>query len=363
MRICLLTALLSVLRVAFVGDPQVDNEQELTYARKSIYSELRNRKDLDLVVVLGDLVNEKPGLIAPSEASLDSIGCPWVRVNGNHDGPDPKKDTTFVQGGIRFILMDDVRRNKGYEGGLREDQKVWLKNALSLGPKEEKTVFCTHIPVSECLGRDSLMAMLSVKKDLLLVCGHTHIVQRSMVDGKVEEVMAGATCGTWWRGVKDKDGIPYALMNCGSPRGYFVADFNPARNEWYSLRYKAVLKDKDDMASARISEDGRLTVNVFGGAPWGNLEVKDGCRWQSMTNVHEVAPEVWEIIRFNMDKNREYRKAHKDEFMPMLRRQSSHIWAVDDFHCDNGKVKLRYSDPTMRFKTKIEVAFHPVSTK
>ena len=77
------------LRVALVGDPQVNSQAELDYARRSVYRELRERGDLDLVLVLGDLVNEKTELIAPSEASLDSLGCPWLRVNGNHDGPDP----------------------------------------------------------------------------------------------------------------------------------------------------------------------------------------------------------------------------------------------------------------------------------
>ena len=81
----ILLTLLTVIRVAFVGDPQVDNEQELSYARKSVYSELRSRHDLDMVVVLGDLVNDKVNLLAPSVASLDSLSVPWFCVPGNHD--------------------------------------------------------------------------------------------------------------------------------------------------------------------------------------------------------------------------------------------------------------------------------------
>lgn len=40
-----------VLRVALVGDPQVDNATEMWYARKSIYRELAKRKDLDLCLL------------------------------------------------------------------------------------------------------------------------------------------------------------------------------------------------------------------------------------------------------------------------------------------------------------------------
>ena len=73
------------LRVAFVGDPQVDNETELGYAQRSIYRELKSRKDLDMVVFLGDLVNDDASLLAVSKASLDSLGLPWYSVPGNHD--------------------------------------------------------------------------------------------------------------------------------------------------------------------------------------------------------------------------------------------------------------------------------------
>ena len=82
--LCLLLASLLVLplgarrlRVAFVGDPQVDNEKELSYARRSIYDELRGRSDLDMAIFLGDLVNDDVSLLAPirwkSFASMLSV--------------------------------------------------------------------------------------------------------------------------------------------------------------------------------------------------------------------------------------------------------------------------------------------------
>ena len=71
--------------MAFIGDPQVDDITELEYARRSIYAELKQRKDLDLIIILGDLVNDKTALIAPSKESLDSLSCPWFAVPGNHE--------------------------------------------------------------------------------------------------------------------------------------------------------------------------------------------------------------------------------------------------------------------------------------
>ncbi len=362
----ILITLLATLRVAFIGDPQVDNVKELEYARKSIYSELRGRDDLDLVVILGDLVNENPSLIAPSEASLDSLSCPWVRINGNHDGPNPKTDTTFLQGGVRFILMNNVRRLKkgGYEGGLREQQKQWLDSVMLASPVREKIIFCTHIPVSQSKGLDSLANITASHDDLLFVCGHTHSVDRHIIERGHEEIIAGAACGTWWRGRKGEgvqgpgsgqDGIPYALMNCGAPRGYFVADINSkTRKNWYALSYKCIAQPYSERYSIRTTsyDDGSATtvINIFGGSREGNVEVKVAGKWVKCHHTYMVAPEVSDIISENASISREYRRAHRDEFIPMRRLPSPHIWTVK---ANKPVSAIRYSDSAMKFSQKI----------
>ena len=195
------------LRVVLVGDPQVDNETELSYARRSIFQELRARKDLDFVLVLGDLVNDRPDLLAPCIASLDSLSCPWICVPGNHDKDvyrqaDSQKggkalpyrprdlrtfrsllgyeDTTFVLQGVRFVCMDNVRiRNKAdYEGGFRESQKNWLDSIVRMTPERQLLVFCTHIPLSVCKGKDSLSVILGAHRKTFLVSAHAHSVIR-----------------------------------------------------------------------------------------------------------------------------------------------------------------------------------------
>lgn len=348
-------SLLTILRVAFVGDPQVDNGKELQYARQSIYSELRGRNDLDLVVVLGDLVNEKPELIAPSEASLDSLKCPWVRLNGNHDGQYAVPDTCIARGNVHFILLDNVRRTrKAYEGGLNEHQKAWLDSVVRAIPEKDKVVLCAHIPFSQCKDREALWNILSGRRNLLLVCGHTHSVDRHILERGVEEVLAGAACGSWWRGPKDESGTPYALMNCGAPRGYFVADFNPGRRNWYSLSYKAV--GRSDSASAFLRK-GRLLVNVYGGSREGNVEIKcAGGRWRKLNHWYAIAPEVEDLIAFNSSRSREERKAHKEEFIPARRLPSPHIWAGDaDGISQGSRIRIRYRDGAMSFVTDCTV--------
>ena len=261
------------LRVAFVGDPQVDNETELSYAQRSIYSELKARKDLDMIVLLGDLVNDNVSLLDETKASLDSLGCPWYAVPGNHDrdlyrgkkkirdlvtwkkviGP---ADTAFYRDGIRFILMNNVRHSpKGeYEGGFTESQKMFLDSIMRETPLSCRSVIATHIPFSRMRGLDSIMTIIGAHPSVFFVSGHTHNVSRHTLrqDDRYEELVAGASCGTWWRGQVDSKGIPYALQNCGAPRGYFVADFS--KNS-IDLRYKCV----DASTEASASEPGSET--------------------------------------------------------------------------------------------------------
>ncbi len=382
------------IRVAFVGDPQVDNEQELEYARRSVYGELMERKDLDMVVFLGDLVNDNVSLLEPTRQILDSLPMPWFNVPGNHDRDlyvksadgtrrirDLKSyrrvigapDTTFVRGRIRFILMNNVRHaEKGeYEGGLTEKQRHYLDSAVA-SSSEKMVVFASHIPLSHSKGTDSLLAILSRCPELLVVCGHTHNVARRpmlLPDGRrIEELVAGASCGSWWRGVKDGDGIPYALQNCGAPRGYFIADIT-ARGRC-RLKYKCVGRCDSDVVSAHWQSSrndtgadtsgsdahGTLTINVYGGSVDGVVEVKgiSGNSWTRLEHVDDIAPEVLEVINDNKVKTKEERRAHPEEFIPLRRFRSPHIWAVSA-DCPAGTIKVRYRDSAMSFCSRTVV--------
>ena len=386
------------LRVAFVGDPQADGMRQLEYCRKTVYKELRERKDLDLVIVLGDLVNNQVELLEPTKASLDSLPCPWFCVPGNHDRDvypvvDGRKrprdistyrkvigyeDTTFVKRGVRFILMNDVRLGgKEYEGGFRDSQKHWLDSVLRATPKNMLAVLSAHIPFTQFTAKDSLSAILAVHPNLLLMSGHTHRVGRDVFEirptershdsvhghyrdrafassgrpdteysdehsssstGKVfaasaddafveiPEVQAGATCGTFWLGVKGEDGFPDATMVCGSPRGYFVADFK--RNGKYSLAYKKVLGQ--EVASVWVSGDSLLVVNVFGGAPDGRVSVRIPGRkgWLSAVREERPAPDALAVIERNKSIPRKIGKARNPEYIPMRKVNSPHVWSA-----------------------------------
>ena len=442
-----------VLRVALVGDPQVDNPVEMGYARRSIYRDLRSRRDLDLCIFLGDLVNDNMSLLPESLSVIDSLPFQSFMVPGNHDRDvyrgakssgsmsRPRDlstwrklvgyvDTSFVRGNVRFIMMNNVRHAAAgmtdYVGGFTEKQKHWLDSVLvtdvarggkmlrgsvdhSRRPSRGKvtpalTILATHIPFSQMKGRDSVLALIPEHTQMLYVSGHTHFVSR---DDSIPEVIAGATCGSWWRGVKDSDGVPYALQSCGAPRGYFVAEIR--RDGDYRLRYRCVGMDdevsvwgvrvegegavrtednivmgKDESEGVTVKEGGgvyRLYINVFGGAPDGVVRVRGGRRWRIVSRGNGVcdgadaqgfsrkkrdlvcerstktAPEVEQVIEFNASMSRDYRKSHRDEFIPLRRKPSTHLWQTTDFVSGPLPVYVNvvYRDSHMRFRQRVPV--------
>lgn len=365
------------LRVAFIGDPQVDDITELEYARRSIYAELKQRKDLDLIIILGDLVNDKTALIAPSKESLDSLSCPWFAVPGNHDfdvyrGEDKVRDlatwtdiigyrdTSFVQSGVRFILMNNVlySKDKGYSGRFDKEAMNYIDSLARISHNDMSVVLATHIPVSAMDQKDSIVNIFRDHKKVIYVSGHTHTIARQDMteDGSQQELVAGATCGTWWRGIKDEYGIPYALQNCGSPRGYFIADFS--RNDC-RLDYKTV--QRSDKASAHfVTNDEKavntLYINVFGGHRSGNV-VLPKLGKAPVARVYEPAPEVLRIISGNRSLSSEHKRKRRDEIIPLRRMKSPHLWAVDlpAGHKVPEKILIKYSDCDMKFKSRIQV--------
>lgn len=442
-----------VLRVALVGDPQVDNPVEMGYARRSIYRDLRGRRDLDLCIFLGDLVNDNMSLLPESLSVIDSLPFQSFMVPGNHDRDvyrgakssgsmsRPRDlstwrklvgyvDTSFVRGNVRFIMMNNVRHAAAgmtdYVGGFTEKQKHWLDSVLvtdvarggkmsrgsvdrSRRPSRGKvtpalTILATHIPFSQMKGRDSVLALIPEHTQMLYVSGHTHFVSR---DDSIPEVIAGATCGSWWRGVKDSDGVPYALQSCGAPRGYFVAEIR--RDGDYRLRYRCVGMDdevsvwgvreecegavrpednivmgKGESEGVTVKEGGgvyRLYINVFGGAPDGVVRVRGARRWRIVSRgngVHDgadaqgfsrkkrdlvcerstkTAPEVEQVIEFNASMSRDYRKSHRDEFIPLRRKPSTHLWQTTDFVSGPLPVYVNvvYRDSHMRFRQRVPV--------
>lgn len=393
-----------VLRVALVGDPQVDDSTEMGYARRSVYRELRGRRDLDMCIFLGDLVNDNMSLLPESVGVIDSLPYQCFMVPGNHDrdvyrGPKSSMyrqrdlstwrkavgyvDTSFVRGNVRFVLMNNVRPSDSgmtdYVGGFTDRQKHWLDSVLNRGVGETRgrkpshvggtpalTILATHIPFSQMKGRDSVLALIPDISRLLFVSGHTHFVSR---DDSIPELIVGAACGSWWRGVRDSDGIPYALQSCGSPRGYFIADIH--RDGTHDLSYKCIGRPASEQLSAwAVPNDStgrsyRLYINVFGGSSDGVVRISGlGRKTYSCERSLMAAPEVEQVIRLNASRSRDYRKSHRDEFIPLRRKPSPHLWQTTDLISGPlpAHVNVIYRDAHMRIRQRVPLSVYADDT-
>lgn len=389
-----------VLRVALVGDPQVDDSTEMGYARRSVYRELRGRRDLDMCIFLGDLVNDNMSLLPESVGVVDSLPYQCFMVPGNHDrdvyrGPKSSTyrrrdlstwrkavgyvDTSFVRGNVSFVLMNNVRPSDSgmtdYVGGFTERQKHWLDSVLVADRVESRarrtsrgggtpalTILATHIPFSQMKGRDSVLALIPDISRLLFVSGHTHFVSR---DDSIPELIVGAACGSWWRGVRDSDGIPYALQSCGAPRGYFIADIH--RDGTYDLSYKCIGRPASEQLSAwAVPNDStgrsyRLYINVFGGSSDGVVHISGlGRKTHSCERSLMAAPEVEQVIRLNASRSRDYRKSHRDEFIPLRRKPSPHLWQTTDLISGPlpAHVNVIYRDAHMRIRQRVPLSVY-----
>jgi hypothetical protein len=170
---------------------------------------------------------------------------------------------------------------RGYSGRLSERQLNFVRQDLQHVPQDVLIVLSMHIPLANTKNRDQLLSLLKGRGDVLAITGHMHQVARFFLDGdgvRVHELSAGATCGFWWVGERGVDGVPSALQQCGTPRNYFVLDFDDTH---YSMHCKAIGEDERHQMTLHVTGIDTLDTYLrdMKGVPHGLLmmTVYGGC--------------------------------------------------------------------------------------
>lgn len=314
-------------RIGAIGDVQVSNEQEIAYANKTIIAELASRSDIDFNIFLGDLVNNNIKDLPTIRQILEKLSTKSWTVAGNHDRnytPNFQQhnfnlnfgaaDYAFNYAGVHFIVLNDVfaKGTKGYEGRLSEKQFRFIKNDLALVPKERLIVISQHIPMIAVKNKTDVLSLLEPYTKVLILSGHTHRTSRHYLAPNVMEIVAGASCGNWWTGERDWQGMPSALMQCGSPRNYFTIDFE--END-YHFQFKGIGLDPSLQMSVWISGQDSLDshisalqklpnksvlANIFAGSDETKVKMQvDGGKWIAMQKSEIVDPNVARIVQLN----------------------------------------------------------------
>lgn len=317
----------SRFKVGAIGDVQVSNQQEFAYANASLMSELAERSDIDFNIFLGDLVNDNVRDFPQIKTTLERMSAKSWLVAGNHDRDAVEEnqqnsfnrvfgaaDYAFNYGDVHFIVLNNIypKGKRGYEGRFTERQLRFLKNDLSLVPPEKLVVVAQHIPMAGVKNKHEFLTLLGKHHKVLILSGHTHRVSRQYLIPGVMEIGVGASCGNFWTGERNWQGTPSALMQCGSPRNYFVLRFS--KND-YQFQFKGVGLDPTIQMSVWINQqdsvdqhvpvlrdlDERIVMaNVFAGSNETMVKMQvDNGDWVVMQKADVVDPYVARIVYQN----------------------------------------------------------------
>ena len=321
------------MRVLVFGDPQVKSTRDVDYFRRDIVDPLRGRHGAQLGISLGDIVDDAPAMYPAIKAETARLGIPWLYAPGNHDvdagalddasslghfhreiGPDSFIRETAL---ANFVVLDDVivlpGQKPAYIGGFREDQFQLLEARLPTLHKDRLLVLAMHIPLFEDGVKDSfrdgdrqrLFGLLREFPHVLVLSAHSH-AQRHVFHGAgdgwqgatpLHEYNVGATCGSYWSGVRDAAGIPDSMMADGTPNGYAVLEIKP--NGGYAMAWHNARDAADSQIGLHAPKALRrgaypawgVFANVYMGDDDTRVEFRvDGGEWMPMKKVLQPDP-------------------------------------------------------------------------
>ncbi|USD26069.1 calcineurin-like phosphoesterase C-terminal domain-containing protein [Flagellimonas marinaquae] len=365
-------------KVLAVGDIQVGDTTEMLQAGNSVLRELVNRKDYDMSIYLGDLVNDVPTLFQPLKTMMNGNQIPMWTVYGNHDrdfsvapqkqpnaynrhfGPDTY---AFFKNEVLFIILNSIypEGKFGYNGIYDEHQLNFLRNILAEIEHDRPIVIAQHIPLVGMENKNDVVQLLDPFKKVLFLSGHTHTVFRNYITtpsgNTIHELTAGAVSGHWWTGQRSWEGVPLALMHCGTPKGYFEVEFNEGD---YVVNYKGVglpktkqmsvwLGDYNDAPTSFLSKDDNIYINVYVGSDSTAIDLDiNGLPVVKVEKVNELDPFVAYIKRMQKEGGTPDNLSKKS---PYLRKKSNHLWKAQlPFGLKRGihKLRIRVKDNKVR---------------
>ena len=309
------------------GDPQPYSIQDMDYFTEKIVNDVKKTNKTLFGISLGDIVGDNLDLQPVYKERMRRLQLPWYNVMGNHDmnydaPSDELSDETFEKnfgsanyafnyGKAHFIILDNIlypdpRDSKGYWGGYREDQLIFLENSLNHVPKDKLVILSQHIHMKDNSGgsyrledRQRLFDLLKDYENVLIMSAHTHYqdqIEYTEAEGwkgkkPLHEYNVGTTSGDWYSGKLDEKGLPDATMRDGTPQGYAFLNIN---GNQYDVDYKVAGRESDYQmnifAPKVVPHKGRTTsqivVNFFMGSPNDLVEYRiDEGEWRTMRYV------------------------------------------------------------------------------
>ncbi|MBL0744437.1 calcineurin-like phosphoesterase C-terminal domain-containing protein [Chryseolinea lacunae] len=308
--------------IALLGDPQVDAMDDIHHVSKLVTEELALHKP-DFMVPLGDLTFDNLSMFDPLAKTLGLVGSPLYYTIGNHDLNFGKSHLherddsfeaafgpsyyAFEYGASLFLVLNDIYPTsaRAYEGRIDDQQMHFIQNLLALESRDKPVYIFLHIPLEFVENRQALLDLLQERENVFVGSGHTHTQYHNYYarPGRkpVHELVAGAVCGAWWQGPHDVQGIPFALMYDGTPKGYWYMHINQST---YTLDYKAssyAPEKQMDLWAPEVNEwdtvlnvlnTDTLYANIYAADAFTTVKLQwdNAGPWQSMERHEGVAP-------------------------------------------------------------------------
>ena len=361
-----------------MGDSQPRDLMEVHYFAQDLVAEVRGM-DAAFGITLGDLVFDNLSMFEPMAQATGMIGIPWYYVPGNHDmdydAPTwQQANETFLgffgpsyyvaaYANAHVFVLNNIRREiqEGkYHGEFGERQLNFVANYLKHVPKDHLLIFTMHIPVMSVDDKVAFFNLFQDYPNAVSLSAHWHRHQQYLLgkedgwpgDTPHHHVVQGTACGSWYRGHYDAVGIPRAVMDDGTPKGYSIVTVGDDGK--YSMNYRATRRPASYQMDIYVPPsvavdaiaDTEVIVNFFNGTPKCKLEMRlnDGA-WTAMERFTGKAPFYAELyerqelflrkvagVRGLADADEKAIRKIEDEFRPVMGRgqpdpaDTGHLW-------------------------------------
>jgi predicted phosphodiesterase len=310
------------LKIGLLGDIQAKTIDDVYYLSKAV-SEKMLEEEYDFLVPLGDITFDNLRLFEPIKSVLGKVGAPVYYIYGNHDrnydgeNIDLRDETyernfgpsyyAFNYGSHTFIALNNIfpKPHHEYDAKIDDKQMQFVKGLLKTVPKENTIHLLMHIPLEQLINLEDFSNLFKKHPNVHAYAGHTHTqffetIKKEdgwLVNNSVEELVAGALCGSWWHGEKDSFGIPASMMADGTPKGFWIMNLKGNKKTY---DYKVSEPDNRQMHIWTPFEFDRelipfnaqkIIANVYAGNESTTVEIKIGDgTWEPMIYTNEIDP-------------------------------------------------------------------------
>lgn len=341
------------------ADPQARSALDQDKLREDLVNTLiGNPFAAEFGITVGDVVYDSLDLYDRHKSMMALMDMPQWYLPGNHDlnfeSPDARFATetyklhfgpdyySFNYGNVHFVALNNVeyagadqRLDDGgrYRGYIHDDQLYWLQRNLANVPRDRLIVIASHIPlISEAIddsGSEAatgphtenfaeLLDILAPFEHIYGIAGHDTSNSWKVEVGHshgwhgqpwIAHTLAQVRGNGWHTGPEDVRGVNDAMMQDGTPNGFYLLRFDDIEvtPQFLPFPYGAdanrhlriildpplIAPDENSVNRGQLADATQVVVNLFDGGVRDNvwMSLNSGER-QQMTYAVRTDPLV-----------------------------------------------------------------------